>query len=321
MVTANHFDIDALVSVFTAMSHPYIEAPTFFNKLFSSPPVQSFPLKYEAILRQISKIGDFRELDPSNPTAVEAMKVCCWINTVEKREFYRPFDGDEREGSKVKFEYFLPKFAEVIINPEQYRVDWEEEYNLVMAGLKQLNDPSLTQIHQFPEIKLIIIETSEPVHYYALFSLTEGYDTVLSIYSGNRYELEYKYTAYIDLISRPVFPRVDPTKLIEKLNNLEIAANNGTTSKAIWGGNRIVDSGPIIRLDKKGIKLDKVQRYGHPYERPIYESKIDKETLKRIVSGYFRFAYQGMEPKSLWQWQQIHQFNRKINWEQWVDEE
>jgi len=143
----------------------------------------------------------------------------------------------------------------------------------------------------------------------------------LSIYSGNRYELEYKYTAYIDLISRPVFPRVDPTKLIEKLNNLEIAANNGTTSKAIWGGNRIVDSGPIIRLDKKGIKLDKVQRYGHPYERPIYESKIDKETLKRIVSGYFRFAYQGMEPKSLWQWQQIHQFNRKINWEQWVDEE
>ena len=61
---------------------------------------------------------------------------------------------------------------------------------VVQSGLVQMGDPVQTTIHRWPEVGLVAIETSEPVHYYSLFSQTVGFDAVLSIYSGGRVELE-----------------------------------------------------------------------------------------------------------------------------------
>lgn len=53
----------------------------------------------------------------------------------------------------------------------------------------------------------------EPRHYYALFSHSIGLDYVLSLYDGGRYELECKYTQFVAVHSRPVWPRFDLTPL------------------------------------------------------------------------------------------------------------
>jgi len=301
LVTANHFDIDALVSVFVAAATD-----------ISSPDLaQEFAVRHEVLLRQVSKVGDFRELAPENPTSVEATKVCCWLNSVEKREFYRPFDGDESEGAPLKFDYFLPRFPRVLENVAAFEAEWRSEFDQVMAGVRQLQEAAVIQ--KYPELGLVIISTTEPVHYYSLFSVTHGYDVVLAMYQGGRYELEYKYTGYVDIVSRPVLPRVDPTKLLEKLNDLE----EPVQPDLYWNGNRITDSGPIIRLDRKGIKLNKVERYGNPTERPIYASSLPPADMASIVKSYFGYAYKDVRAVTPWTWSEIHKFNRSIDWEAW----
>jgi len=305
-VTTNHFDIDSFVSVFVALAAP---CPSFSSE---EEMANCFPLRHEALLRQISKIGDFRELTPTSAVSVEALKVCCWLNTVEKREFYRPFDGDESEGSPAKFDYFLPLFPAVLENVDDFESEWRAEYDLVLAGVKQLES---AEVHRYPELGLITIATTEPVHYYALFSLTHGYDVVLAMYQGQRYELEYKYTSYVDVMSRPIRPRVDPARFLEKLNDLEEPA----LPDLVWNGSRIVDSGPITRLDRKGLRLNKVERYGHPYERPIYASSILPSKISGLLKSYLTHAYKGVEPKTPWNWQEIHKFNRSVDWDSWSE--
>jgi hypothetical protein len=75
---------------------------------------------------------------------------------------------------------------------------------------------------------------------------------VLTIYSGNRYELECKYSGYVDITSRPVFPRLDLRALKEVLNAREAAVG------VRWTCSRFTDSGPILRLDSITDKLTKV---------------------------------------------------------------
>jgi len=49
---------------------------------------------------------------------------------------------------------------------------------------------------RLPQLGLVVLTPPRPVHYYALFSRSLGVDVVLSLYPGQRYELECKYTAY-----------------------------------------------------------------------------------------------------------------------------
>jgi hypothetical protein len=39
-------------------------------------------------------------------------------------------------------------------------------------------------------------------------------------------------------------------------------------------------AGPMLRLERQGDRLTKAQRYGHPYERPIYSSNIPPSKMQ-----------------------------------------
>jgi len=134
------------------------------------------------------------------------------------------------------------------------------------------------------------------VHYYALFSLTTGFDIVVSMYSENRYELEYKYTTWVDLASRPTLPRVSLSPLVSQLNKME--QNVGR-----WSAEAVTDTGPILRLNAQS--LSKMERYAHPFERPIYASAIEPALFKQTVLDFFRKSYLGIEPKKDWSWNEI----------------
>ena len=280
-VTANHFDIDGFVGVWSLLN-------------------PELALEHEELLRQMALIGDFRELDLNHPLAGEALKLVCWINARERELFYKPFAADEMEEKEViqcvkKFEYFLPRFKQVLKDPDWERGVWEDEVGDVLLGYRTMYSPA-TKLTRHPEIGLIVIETPEPVHYYALFSRTLGFDIVLACYDNNRYELEYKYTTWVDIASRPTLPRLPMAPLADKLNALE-------QSNRTWTYDSVTETGPLMRL--QGGNLNREEAYDNPTQREIYSSSITVTDLKNIVAQHYREAYQPITPKYNWTWKEV----------------
>jgi len=284
--TANHFDVDGFLGVW-ALHHP------------------EKALHHEKTLRQAALIGDFRELNMSLPETDKALKLVCWINTVEKQRFYAPFDN-QKESEAVqcvsKFTFFLDTFEAVLDNPDQYKADWQEEYQRVHNDLEKLShEATVVTVHD--DLRMRIVETPEPMHYYALFANSAKSDIVLSIYNGNRYELEYKYTTWVDTPLRPSYPRINIHKLAAKLSKMERSGYR-------WTFNNITDSGPILRLDEH--RLDKATRFHHPYARNIYASSIAREQFKESIIEFFTLAYEQISPKELWSWEEVHRINMQL---------
>ncbi|GGF19033.1 DUF6687 family protein [Hymenobacter cavernae] len=282
-VSANHFDVDGFVGVWSLL-HP--EAA----------------LRHEALLRLTATLGDFRELDWNNPLSEQALKLVCWLNAKEKELFYPPFGAPavrrrEDEASADKFEWFLPAFGAILENPDLGRAEWEPEYNRMRAA-RAIMQSSATHYTRYPDIGLIVVHTPEPLPYYALFGPTAGFDIVLSCYSGQRYELEYKYTTWIDLESRPTLPRLPLDGLAARLNALETSARR-------WTFDPVTDTGPLLRLSGKG--LNKAQRYADPDQRPIYASSISAEVAEQEVVAFFKQRYAAIRPKRYWSWAEIRE--------------
>jgi hypothetical protein len=280
-VTANHFDIDGFVGVWSLLN-------------------PELALEHGEILRQMALIGDFRELDLNHPLAGEALKLVCWINARERELFYKPFAADNMEEKEAiqcvkKFEYFLPRFKQALKDPDWERGAWEDEVGDVLLGYRTMYSPA-TKLTRHPEIGLIIIETPEPVHYYALFSRTSGFDIVLACYDNNRYELEYKYTTWVDIASRPTLPRLPLAPLAAKINTLE-------KSDRTWTYDAVTETGPLLRL--QGDNLNREEAYDSPTQREIYSSSIPVSELKETIVQHYREAYQTIAPKYNWTWKEV----------------
>ena len=281
VVTANHFDIDSFVGVWSLLN-------------------PELALRHEELLRMVAGLGDFREIEWMYPLANHALQLVCWLNAEEKAHFYEPFGASARrqredEASAEKFEWFLPRFAAILQQPETGRAAWQPEYERVKSAAAVMQEP-LTKLQRYPEIGLMVVNTPAPLPYYALFGPTAGLDIVLSMYDDNRYELEYKYTTWIYLESRPTLPRLALAPLVVRFNSLE-------TSGQTWAADGITDTGPLLRL--AGQKLSKAQRYADPDGRPIYSSSIAPETIKQEVIAFFQIGYTGIEPKKYWTWTEV----------------
>jgi hypothetical protein len=309
-VSTNHFDIDSFISVWCLCNPEEAEI-------------------HEQILREVAKIGDFRELRLDHLWQHKALQLACWLNSEERRLFYRPFESaisvakGEEEGIG-KFEYFLPIFGEVINDTNRFSAQWVEEYDRVVKEYKIVSSSPMTKL---PNLGLVTLRIPYPVHYYSLFSVTLGFDVVLTMYSDRRYEVECKYTSYVDIASRRCLPRVDMTPLAKYLNELEDQRKNSTkhieviknTATYAWRCDRMTDSGPILRIELENIHLTKAERYGHPYERPIHPSLIAEEEMERIVTSFFTFAYsrESAKRQEFFEWNELHDFNAGIDWASW----
>jgi hypothetical protein len=280
-VTANHFDIDGFVGVWSLLN-------------------PALALRHEALLLLVARLGDFREIAFAHPLADHALQLVCWLNAEEKAHFYEPFGAPTRrrredEASAEKFAWFLPRFAEMLANPAAGRATWEPAYARVKQGVGALQGP-LTQRTDYPEIGLTVVRTPAPGPYYALFGPTAGFDWVLSLYDGQRYELECKYTTWIDLASRSTLPRLPLPALAARLNELE-------TSNYCWVADPLTDTGPLLRL--AGRRLSKAERYADPDERPIYASSLAASMVEAEVVAFLTKGYAGIQPKKYWTWAEV----------------
>ena len=274
-ITATHFDIDGFVGVW-ALFH------------------QALAKKYDAVLRQVAIIGDFRHFDANNEDAITALKLVCWLNAVEKAEFYRPFgSSDELDDCVAKFHYFLPRFEAVLAHPDAFESDWRPEFEAVLSGIDKMKN---AKVRTYENIGLYVVEIEEPIHYYALMGERTTYDMVLSLYTNKRYELEIKYTTWVDIVSRPTLPRLNMQPLVAQLNAIE-------NSDHTWFCDKITDTGPILRLEASD--LSKADRYANPTEREIYSSSIAPEELEAAIVDFFRKAYKGVDAKRGWTWKEL----------------
>ena len=280
-VSNNHFDIDGFLGVW-ALHHP------------------SLALKNAPTLRRAALIGDFREYSHRDPHSDLALKLCCWINTLEKKHFYRPFAAsNEVRASVDKYTYFLPRFEEVLLEPDRFKSEWEEEYDQVCQDLAILQNPAQSSFHWESSIRLKIVITEEPMHYYALFSDTQEVDMVLSLYSDQRYELEYKYSTWVDT-NRISYPRISLESLTGILNRHE-------SSGFHWEGQSIKDTGPLLRLEGKA--LSKQDRFAHPIERNIFPSSIPSQEFRNFVVGYYQEMLSHVTPKNNWSWNEMKAYS------------
>ncbi|KAI8474832.1 MAG: hypothetical protein J3K34DRAFT_406742 [Monoraphidium minutum] len=304
-VTTNHFDVDSFLSVWC-----------YINRAAA--------VEHEAVLRHMARIGDFREafLCPDLITAYgaedsigfireayTALKLVCWLNTLERRLFSAPYEARD---CAAKMEWFLPRFLEVLEDPESAWSDWQSEYTTVVSGFDQLSGADC-MVEAFPELGLAVVSAPDPLHYYALFSHTIGADVVVTIYDDHRYEVECKYTQTVSVTSRPVTPRLDMAPLAEVLNRLE----TDMPQHVAWTASRFTDSGPLLRLDARGETLTKAQRYGHPTERPFYSSSIPPPKLAAVVRSFLHFglsAAPAARPGGF-AWSELHEINGRIPWE------
>ena len=281
-VTANHFDIDGFVGVWSLLN-------------------PGLALQHEPLLRLVATLGDFREIDFANPLANHALQLVCWLNAEEKARFYEPFGAPARrrredEASAEKFAWFLPRFAEKLESTGAGRAAGAPACEQVRRATAVAQGPTTRRI-DYPNIGLVVIRTPGPLPYYALFGPTAGFDIVLSIYDGQRYELECKYTTWVDLESRSTLPRLALAPLAARLNELEAGGR-------VWAADGPTDTGPLLRLAGPR-KLSKAQRYADPDGRPFYASSIAPEVLEQEIVVFLRYGYAGVQPKKYWTWAEV----------------
>ncbi|MEL6844216.1 MAG: DUF6687 family protein [Bacteroidota bacterium] len=282
-ITNNHFDIDGFLGVWS---------------LFEP----ELALRYEEALREAALIGDFREYDPKRPGSELGLKLACWLNAIERNEFYAPFgEKDEAVACIPKYEFCLPRFAEVLQHPERFAAEWGSEYEQVRQH-EEVMRSAKSRLHYLPEIQLLIIDTPEPLHYYALFGQSREADMVLSCYDDHRYELEYKYTSWVDTAHRKHYPRLPLEPLAEQLEAQEFSDES-------WFADRMMDTGPILRLG--GEELSKAERYDHPFRRPIYSSSIAPEIVKAVVMSFFRLRLTDVPMRKHWTWAEMREYSNR----------
>lgn len=278
-VSNNHFDIDGFLGIW-AVINPQLA------------------LEYEDLLRAAALIGDFREWNPYERHAEEALKLCCWINSQERKLFYEPFgEKEELRACVKKYAYFLEALAAFLAAPHSFEAQFIEEYKEVWTGQKALETKG--HIEKVADIRLQMVRSPEPLHYYTLFQQSREADMILSIYDQNLYELEYKYTGWVDTQDRVSYPRLSFEELARELNELE-------TTKQVWEYDRIMDTGPMLRLNKTG--LTKAERYAHPYMRKFYPSSIKADTFCERIIQYYRDKFEGKNPRSSWTWKEMRDF-------------
>jgi hypothetical protein len=281
-VTNNHYDIDGFLGVWA-----------IFN------PKKA--LEHYDLLTEMAQIGDFREINFKYSDWEKALKIVCWLNEEEAELFYPPFGAPEiaekeMEACVPKYIHFLDAFSNVVDLPIE-DVPETEEFKLVLKHLEKIDGQETIN-----DIKMHLVEAQEPLHYYALYSKSQSADIVMSIYPDNRYELEFKYTTWINT-TRKHFPRISMEQLCDQLNEIEESGKK-------WEAEHFTDTAPILRL--KGAKLNKKERYLSPCFRPIYSSSIAPEEFQNICINYFRAHYKMLSKGETLDWKEVRNLNERI---------
>ena len=306
-VTSNHFDIDAFLAVWCLIN-------------------PSEAIKYKDILIEAAKIDDLREMNLSKDNAVipdsisdKALKLCCWITEIEHEYFWKMYDINiiEAVDCYKKYVFFLSKINTILeaidSNNTQLEI-YKPLYNKIISDLEFLYTNENTKIEKWEDLGIAVVFVDKPLHYYALFHPACNMDTVITVYPDNKYEIEDKYTSFIQLTSRKSWPRIPLDALITILNKKE--------SRYIWGCDNLTTLGKITQLYENTIvPKNYVDDYGGPCNRNILSSDIKSDEFLNLVKSFYTFSKNKSPikyPKIYWSWEEITEIAMSVPWNEWI---
>lgn len=117
-------------------------------------------------------------------------------------------------------------------------------------------------------------------------------------------------------------PRVDFTRLTTFLNKREAeVAGEGVALDYAWTAPRLNDTGPLLRIDRDGAKLSKLERYGHPFMRQLKSSRISEAEMVRTVKSYLAFGLATCPAPRAggFAWDELNEMNKRIDWDAWEE--
>ena len=78
--------------------------------------------------------------DLTRPGADKGLKLCCWLNSTERKKFARPFESSDEE----KWPIFLQPglFLAVLSNPESFRGEWQVHSSSILSRRRSVDSTS-----------------------------------------------------------------------------------------------------------------------------------------------------------------------------------
>lgn len=155
----------------------------------------------------------------------EATKVCCTLNRwsdPERSPLGSELGGaDEWDRLGALYRALRPRLDALLGYVDRFQADWEEEYESIRAGRRLLAEGTAT-VTEFPEEDLAVVRTPQVLHPVARNTATDRL-RVATITGEAVFELVYRAETWVELVSRPVAPRIDLHPLLAELQAMESA--------------------------------------------------------------------------------------------------
>lgn len=195
-VSADHYDIDGLLSVWCLL-YP------------------SEARRHREALINAAVTGDFDRF-----TTEDAAAFCLRLDAIEERELQPQWSGSSTDAmTAFLYTNMLSRVTALIADPGFHAGLATDAEASVRQSRQALADGS-ARLTERADLDLAIVESSEPLHAYAVNAATECL-RVLTIVGGREYSLYYRYESFVDLHSRQARSRIRLEGLAARLNTME----------------------------------------------------------------------------------------------------
>jgi hypothetical protein len=217
IVSNNHFDQDGLASVYALVD-----------------PVGA--LARRDLVIDVARAGDFATFANRDAARI-AIALACFEDPDSSPLGAAALRGSYSETTALLYRELLPRFTEILDNPEAHRALWEQEDAHLSESIAAI-EQGVVRIDENEALDLAVVtvpeqwsarathrftqEWTEAVHPMAVNNATERLRILLV--QGHRYRLELRYETWVMLVSHTVLARPDLRPLAAALDSAEPGA-------------------------------------------------------------------------------------------------
>jgi len=204
IITNNHFDTDGLLSVWSLLNPKKAESMT--GRLISA-----------------AEAGDFSAFSSEEGVHIHLLiEAFCEHEKSPFAEKIKDYDGP-REAAYYKF--LLPFVPDFFRKKDEYRIFWEPAFEKILQSMS-LFEKGIIGLEEYEaEALSVIIDARRPcrqaIDHYCQGNLFLVIEDGKSGTEGYGYELEYRYYAWADTVTRPPIKPIPMQALCDKLNKQE----------------------------------------------------------------------------------------------------
>jgi hypothetical protein len=251
LVTNNHFDTDGVLSVWTVLTGE--RAVELREKLIAA-----------------AEAGDFSEY--SSRDGVRASIVIQGSDAVIPGEdagspLARHLAGKEEANEARSYELILPEVNNVLTRTDNYEFLWRDVWQRIEAALESFaRGDSRVEEDEVSRLSLVTLapglygsEGFSPVRHAAPFTAISAnargqlFLIALPMMGAWGYRVDYPYYSWAETRVRPRIRRRDFSRLVARLNELELSKANGASARGSWALDESEMASAFKFLDQSGM--------------------------------------------------------------------